>query len=262
MKLFTNQIANTFSSVKQFVTYIGGNRAYATVEQLNQIITKLVPSYKIGTYKNNITAKEASLNAPILSSREKFVYSSAFAPSAFTALVPGFKINFADIGNQSELFSIDRVEVVIGYEGANNWDGGDLEIWLGNTLIATVPAAKMTNTSGVTNYSKSLLVPVTGIIELATGAYANPMVGPGVVFTNPNTIFNVRLSAPTTLFNGFVGVNVTAAKENSDCGTWCDPTCDFNDPADHIYCSIIAGGKCSWCPGSGGSFDATSTSPI
>jgi hypothetical protein len=70
------------------------------------------------------------------------------------------------------------------------------------------------------------------------------------------------LSSATTAFNGFVGVNVIVAKEDGGCGTWCDPICDFNDKADHIYCSIISGNKCNWCPGSSGSFSGASVSPV
>lgn len=262
MKLFTNNVAATFTSVKQFVTYFGGNRALATIKQVNEVITGLIPSFKVGTYPNNLVASQTVLDQPILSSRQKFVFTSTIEHSAFVALVPGFKLNIADIGKQSELFSIDRLEVTIGYAGPD-WDGGDLQLFFGNSLVATVPAATLSNTSGVANYAKTLLIPVSNtIVELASGSYNNPMAGPGVVFTNLNTIFNLRLSAPTTLFDGFIGVNVTASKEDGGCGTWCDPICDYNNPADHIYCSIIAGNKCNWCPGSGGSFTSTAVSPV
>jgi hypothetical protein len=263
MKLFTNQIANTFSTVKQFVTFVGGNRAYATVAQLNEIITKLSPMYKVTTYPNNIVAKDFSLNNPVLSSREKFVYNTVFKPSVFTALNPGFKLNIIDIENQSELTSVERLEVVIGYEGLNNWDGGDFQLWLGNSLVATIPSATMTNTSGTPNYSKSLLVPITNVIELATGTYTAGVSGRGIQFNNPKTMFNIRLTSKTTSFIGAVGLNMIVAKQNNaGCGTWCETTCNFNDPASTVYCSIIAGNKCSYCKIPNGAWDSGDVNPV
>lgn len=241
------------NSIRLMKKRLLGENGFANFSDVNQAVETNTTKYNTAyTYSGNITGNIVAV--PRVSSIVNNVYVTNIGNSVTNNLSVGKKLNIVDMGSQGFSFSVQEFKLVIGY-GLTNWDGGDLQLFLGDYLIATVPAATLLNTSGVVNYAKTITVKTNDILEIASGTYS---VSTGILMTNAPSVFNLRLTGTTTTWNGQISVVMSVNNESNSCGIdRCEGPCSSTV---FIYCPSLTATLCANCPGS--SFTGADTSPV
>jgi len=246
-------IVNSLKSKFRDLTNQNALANFADVnDAVNQALTKSVPLFNtIYTYSGNKVGNIVPV--PRVSSIVNNVYITNIGDSVTNNLSAGKKLNIIDIVSQGFAFSVQEFKLIIGYN-VGDWDGGDLQLYLGDYLIATVPAADLLNTTGILDGAKTIVVKTNNIIETASGTYSNVT---GIVMTDTPTIFNLRLTSATIGWNGQITIITSVNNESNSCGIdRCEGPCSSTV---FIYCGTNAT-LCANCPGS--SFTGADTSPI
>ena len=240
------------NTIRSFKKSLLGENGFANFSDVNEAVATNTIKYNTAyTYSGNTIGNIVPV--PRVSSIVNNVYVTNIGNSVINNLSVGKKLNIVNMGSQGFSFSVQEFKLVIGY-GVTNWDGGDLQLFLGNRLIATVPSINLTNTSGVVNYAKTIVVKTNDIIETASGTYSAIT---GIEMTDAPSIFNLRLTSTTTTWNGQISVIMSVNNESNSCGIdRCEGPCSSTV---FINCATNAT-LCSNCPGS--SFTGADTSPI
>jgi hypothetical protein len=237
-------ITNAIKNLRRNLT---NQNALANLSDVNLAVSEAsIKTYQIPTYSGKLQGNVATTSIPVSGIESlSSVFMTTITEDVTNALVAGKKLNIGELSSQGIYFNISNIKVTIGV-GAAIWDGGDLELYLGNSKIATLSAATIiSGAGGVVGTSQDYLLKVADTIKIGSGTYDAV---DGAV-TTPSLIFNVRLSGETTLFSGMIHIEiVTDVKIGSaGCGSWCGTTCDYGNPASQLYCSYIKGG-CANCP--------------
>jgi hypothetical protein len=226
-----------------------GNNALARLEDVNKVIENIASNYLVGASGESISAPTNQVNIPAQPAIT--TYLATFNESVTSLLGVNTKVQIAVVDSGKLNFHFRRITVTISNEqGA--WDGGDLELYLGNSLIGKINSADLILPQAGT--SAIISVALNNNVRLASGTYDSVN---GPVTTNTK-IVNVRLSAATSTFRGFVGIDI-ATWHDVDCGYWCASECIYDAKASKKYCSSIKGG-CTFCPTLG--LSATQVIPI
>lgn len=182
-----------------------------------------------------IAGKQEVLGGPT----DTAIYRGSFGQAVTNLLTPLEKLQFATIAESNQpFFGFKGFKVTIG--GTTDWDGGDLLFYLGDQQVGKVLAATLL--LGAPGSSKTINVVPPQNIVLGTGTYSALN---GIDITVPSN-FNIRLSAPTTVFNGIIWVEVITESQSGECGTWCAGACDYPINTAALYCGVD---KCKYCQG-------------
>lgn len=226
------------------------DNAIARLAHVNKALEQ-IPSYNtVFPYSGSLTGTSKTL-APVNVVNTSYIVQ--LTKSATHALVVGKKLPFADLVDQGFVTNFGNIVIRIGYK-TTDWDGGDLKIYLGNSLVATVPAANLLNNTGTINASREIQVRPENILQTATGTFDTT---DGIVMTDAPTVLNLRLTAETTTWDGQISITVPVNIESNSCGVGrCDKDCRY--PYATIYCSLIKKGcnDCASVP-NGGSFTSS-----
>ena len=236
------------NAIKNLRRNLTNQNALANLADVNLAVSEAsIKTYQIPTYSGKLQGDVATTSIPVQGLE---IISSAFMTTitnnVTNVLTVGKKLNIGELNTQGNYFNISNIKVTIGV-GGEIWDGGDLELYLGNSKVATLLGA--TITSGTVGTAQDYLLKVSDAIKIGSGTYDAV---DGAV-TTPSLIFNIRLSGATTLFRGMIHIEiVTDVKVGSaGCGSWCGKVCDYGDPASQLYCSFIKAG-CANCPPTSG----------
>lgn len=206
--------------------YVAPNIARAILEKAGV--------YRMGTFTGALQGNPGDFTTALEGNILKTdVFITRVNQTVTNALVVGKKLNIADIGDQNFLMSVRDIQLTIAAD-APEWDGGDIEFFLGDFSIGKITAANLA--TGV-NGAKVINLNIPAI-QIGSGTF----IGGEVDITYP-TLISMRLSAPTTNFVGLVGVAITIASYRTDCGTWCS---DCVNLTKGIKC---VSGKCTLCSG-------------
>lgn len=237
-------ITNAIKNLRRNLT---DQNALANLSDVNLAITQASPKvYQIPTYSGKLQGNINTTSVPVAGiESSSSVVMTTITEDVTNALVPGKKLNIGQLNTQGVYFNISNIKVTIGV-GAQIWDGGDLELYLEDSKVATLSGATIISGSGgILGTAQDYLLKVSDAIKIGSGTY--DAIGGAV--TTPSLIFNVRLSAETILFSGMIHIEIATDVKigSAGCGSWCGQTCDYNNPASQLYCSFIKGG-CANCP--------------
>lgn len=215
-----------------------GNNKLATLLDVNNVINELPVNYLVAASAGKLALEPNQNN--IRTKNISVVTHTTFGEQATNALIAGKKLDIAVVDAGRLGFNITSINVSIGtYTDA--WDGGDLEFYLGDSLVGKITAAELTTAlNAAVTYKLAL---ATTNIRLVTGTFK---LDEGIVTGTTNTV-NVRLSAATTNFKGLISIMTNTDFKQDTCGTYCPSTgCNYNLKTAQLYCSVIAG-KCATC---------------
>jgi hypothetical protein len=242
---------NLFNALSQITKYGAqkGDNAVARMKQLNDIINNLAPSYAVTPASGDISMSSKNsrqvLNSPTIST----AYNIALQNDVLSLLEgPGegnTKINIAQVPTNDFGFRIDTIRLTVG-AGLASYDGGDLELYLGDTLIGKAAAALLTvvNPGEAIEYA---IIP-DKLFAIGVGTFSSLT---GTDITYDNTL-NVRLTSPTILFDGIIGINIFTNSRTTGCGTYCDTCTGGTKGSAGLKCNSS---KCAICKTS--AFDAS-----
>ena len=214
-----------------------GDNALARLEDVNKVIENIPSNYFVGAQGDSISAPATQTNIP--SQPAVTSYLATFNEDVTNLLGIGTKVQIAVVDSGRLHFYFRSITVTISNEqGA--WDGGDLELYLGNSLIGKINSADLILPQAGT--SAIISVALINNVRLASGTYDSVN---GPVTTNTK-IVNVRSTLATSTFKGFIGIDIVTLHE-TDCGSWCEKECDYSKGQGQIYCSTIKDG-CTFCP--------------
>ena len=216
---------------------LSSQNALAKLADVNIIGAGLTANYKINTHSGKLSGNpEDSQPIPNVGGEFK-VYRASINQLVTNALTAGKRLNVADTGVQGYLFSIGDIYITLGADVA--WDGGDMEIYLGDNKIATILAADLITGAGA---AKEFQVKTSAPVVTGSGTYS---AATGFAIVDA-TLINIRLTAETTSFAGFIGITIPTGgliqEKSADCGSWCD---SCSGTTKYVECS---GSKCVWCP--------------
>lgn len=230
---------NLFNALSQITRYGSqkGDNAVARMKQLNDIINNLAPSYAVtpasGDIAKSIKNSRQVLNSPLVST----VYNVTLKNDVTSLLGAGKKINIASLNINDYGFSIDTIRLVVG-AALKKYDGGDLELYLGNTLVGKVKAETLAAVKE--GESTEFITKLDQAYVIGTGTYSSTE-GTTITYT---PILNVRLTSATVDFDGAIGLTTFTSARAADCGTYCDTCAGGTKGSKGLKC---VSGKCQIC---------------
>ena len=232
MEKFTALTKTIFNFRRQI-----GDNGLAKIAQVNEVIANIPSNYLVSAQGNSIAPPINQINVPAQPAIT--TYLATFNEDVTSLLGIGTKVQIAVVDSGRLHFYFRSITVTISNEqGA--WDGGDLELYLGNSLIGKINSADLILPQAGT--SAIISVALINNVRLASGTYDSVN---GPVTTNTK-IVNVRSTLVTSTFKGFIGIDIVTLHE-TDCGSWCEKECDYSKGQGQIYCSTIKDG-CTFCP--------------
>ncbi len=229
-----------FNALSQITRYGSqkGDNTVARMKQLNDIISNMIPSYAVTPASGDIAKSEKNsrqvLNSPLVST----VYNVTLNKDVTKLLEAGKKINIANLNANDFGFTIESIRLVVG-AGLSKYDGGDLEIYLGNTLVSKVKAEVLVAVKE--GESAEFISKLETAYKIGSGSYSLTE-GANISY---DSLLNVRLSSQTTDFDGILGFNIFTASRAADCGTYCDKCAGGFKGSAGLKC---VSGKCQFCP--------------
>lgn len=232
---------NFFTALSQITNYgkNKGDNALPRFKHLNDIIANTMTSYAVspvsGSLNKNASNSRQVLTAPLVST----IYNVAIDRNVTKLLEVGKKINIADLNVNDFGFTIDNVRLTLGV-GADKYDGGDLELYLGDTLIGKVKEGTLTAIKE--GDSAEFISKLNDSYSYKVGSGSFSMVnGADITY---NSLLNVRLSKPTDVFEGYIAITVFTTARAVDCGTYCDTCAGGTKGSKGLKC---VSGKCQIC---------------
>ena len=230
---------NLFNALSQITRYGSqkGDNAVARMKQLNDIISNMIPSYAVTPASGDIAKSEKNsrqvLNSPLVST----VYNVTLNKDVTKLLEAGKKINIASLNANDFGFNIESLRLTVG-ANLKKYDGGDLELYLGNTLIGKVKAEVLASVKE--GESAEFISKLETDYKVGTGTFS-ALEGATITY---DTLLNVRLTSETTDFDGILGFNVFTASRAAGCGTYCDTCAGGTKGSAGLKC---VSGKCQIC---------------
>lgn len=230
---------NFLNALNQITNYgrNKGDNAVARLKHLNDIIANMIPSYAVTPASGDIAKSEKNsrqvLNSPLVST----VYNVTLNKNVTNILDVDKKINIANLNVNDFGFNIESIRLTVG-AGLKKYDGGDLEIYLGNTLVSKVKAEVLVAVKE--GESAEFISKLETAYKVGSGSFSLTE-GANITY---DSLLNVRLSSPTIDFDGILGFNIFTAARAADCGTYCDTCAGGTKGSKGLKC---VSGKCQIC---------------